>query len=200
MIIKNKWAHISAYGFSSGLQVWAQKWTTPAAPGAASVLAATTLHATDTTTVTSFVAQPDFPRVLSITGNQTQAKNVVITGVDIRGNAITDTIKLNNTSTVDGVKAFAKIISILLPSRTGSGDTVSVGFSDKLGLEVIPAYAVAISAHHNGTLEGTLPTITRYATDISRNIIDFNNACAGDHDQAVVFYTAEKPTRLVRTS
>jgi hypothetical protein len=200
MIIKNKWAHISAYGFSSGLQVWAQKWTAPDAPAAANVLAATTLHASDETTVTEFLVQPDFPRALSITGNQTQAKSVVINGLDIRGNVIADTIVLNNTATVIGIKAFAVITSIVLPSRTGSGDTVSVGFSNKLGLEIIPAYAVAISAHHNGVLEGTLPTVTRHATDISQNLCDFNSACAADHDQAVVLYTAEKPTRLVRTS
>lgn len=200
MIIKNKYATFVGHDFAGKFRAHAQKWTAPDAPSATSILAATTLHASDTTTVTSFVSQPDFPRVISITGNQTQAKTVTITGTDIRGNTITDTITLNNTATVDGIKAFKTVTSILLPSRTGSGDTISVGISDKLGLEYIPAYGVAISAHHNGTLESTLPTVTRHSTDISQNLSDFHSACAADHDQAIVYYTEDVTNRLSRTS
>lgn len=202
MLIKNKYAHYVGYGFSSGLQIWGQKWTEPDAAAAAVVLAATTLT-TAVQTITSGITNPDFSRVLSITGAMAGGSltgNVVITGTDIRGNAISDTIALNGNSTVDGIKAFKTVSSVQLPVRVSAGDTVSVGISDKLGLEMIPAYAVAISAHHNGALEGTLPTITRHATDIAQNIIDFNSACGADHDQAVVFYTAERPTRLCRTS
>ena len=200
MIIKNKYATFVGHDFAGKFRVHAQKWTAPDAPGVADVLAATTLSDGATLTVTTFVAQPDFPRVLSITGNQTQDGNVAITGTDIRGNTITDTITLNDTSTVDGIKAFKTVTSILFPARTEAGDTVSVGFSDKLGLEYIPAYAVTVSAHHNGTLETTLPTVTTHATDISQNIIDFNSACAGDHDQVAIYYTADTTSRLSRTS
>jgi hypothetical protein len=126
--------------------------------------------------------------------------NVVITGTDIRGKVITDTIALNNNATVDGVKAFKTVTSILLPARVTAGDTVSIGITVKMGLEMIPAYAVAISAHHNAVLEGTLPTVTLNATDISRCVAEFNSAPGADHDQAIVFYTAEKPTRMSRTS
>jgi hypothetical protein len=202
MIIKNKYATFLGHGFAGKFGVWAQKWTQPDAPAAANVLAAVTLGDGVTTTkvVADFLVQPDFPRALSITGNQTQAKSVVITGTDIRGKVITDTIVLNNTDTVIGIKAFKTITSILFPSRTAGGDTVTVGFSDKLGLEMIPFYAVAISAHHNGVLEGTLPTVTRHATDISQCLADFNSACAADHDQAIVFYTTDRPNKLSRTS
>jgi len=78
-------------------------------------------------------------------------------------------------------------------------ETISVGISDKLGLEVIPAYAVAITAHHNGAVEVTLPTITVGAT-IDLCLADFNSACGADHDQVVLVYTAERPKRLCRTS
>ena len=200
MIIKNKYATYVGYGFAGHFGVWAQKWLAPDAPAAANVLAAVTLDASLTQTVTTFLMQPDFPRALSITGNQTQAKSVVITGTDIRGNVITDTIVLNNSSTVVGIKAFKTVTSILFPTRTAGGDTVTVGFSNKLGLEMIPYIAVAISAHHGATLEGTLPTITAHATDISQCLCNFNSACAADHDQHVVFYTADKTNRLSRTS
>ena len=165
-------------------------------------MAAVTLANGETTTkdVDDFLVQPDFPRNLTVTGNQTQAKTVAITGTDIRGNVITDTLTLNNTDTIQGTKAFKTITSILFPSRTAGGDTVTVGFGDKLGLEVIPAIATAISAHSTATLEGTLPTITRHATDISQNLCDFNTACNATADKFVVFYTADRPNKLSRTS
>jgi hypothetical protein len=200
MIIKNKYATYVGHGFAQHFGVWAQRWYVPDAPAAASILAATTLANGATTTVTTFLSQPDFPRVISITGNQTQAKTVTITGTDIRGNVITDTITLNNGATVDGIKAFKTITSILLPSRTAGGDTVSIGISDSLGLEMIPYIAVAISAHHGATLEGTLPSVTRHATDISQCLANFNSACGADHDQHIVFYTADRPNKVSRTS
>ena len=202
MIVKNKYATYIADDFAGKFRVHAQKWTAPDAPAADNVLTAVTLAELTTTTkvVADFLVQPDFPRALSITGNQTQAKTVVITGTDIRGNVISDSIVLNNSSTVNGIKAFKTITSILFPTRTAGGDTVTVGFTDKLGLEMIPAITTAISAHHNGTLEGTLPTITRHATDISQNLADFNSACNADHDQLIVFYTSDQPYRSARTS
>jgi len=202
MIIKNKYANYIGYGFMGYFGVWAQRWYKPDAASATAVHAAVTLGNGVTTTVTTSITDPDFPRVISITGAMTGASltgNVVITGTDIRGNAITDTIALNNNSTIDGVKAFKTITSILLPARTTAGDTVSIGISDKLGLEMIPKLAVAISAHHDATLEGTLPTITVHATDISQCLADFNSACGADHDQTVVYYTADRASRLSRT-
>jgi hypothetical protein len=202
MIIKNKWATYVGYGFAGLFGVWAQKWTEPDAPSAAAIHAAVTLGNGVTTTVSTLITNPDFPRVISITGAMAGGSltgNVVITGTNIRGKVITDTIALNNNATVDGVKAFKTVTSILLPARVTSGDTVSIGISDKLGLEVIPAYAVAVTAHHNGVLEGTLPTITRDDDEICKNVVDFNSACGADHDQVIVFYTAEKPNKLSRT-
>ncbi len=200
MIIKNKYATYLGHAYAGLFGVWGQHWTAPDAAAAANVLAAVTLANGETTTVTTFLVQPDFARNLTITGNQTQAKTVAITGTDIRGNVITDTITLNNSSTVQGVKAFKTITSILFPSRTAGGDTVTVGFGDKLGLEMIPVIATAISAHSTATLEGTLPTITRHATDISQNLCDFNTACNATADKFVVFYSADRPNKLSRTS
>lgn len=201
MINKNKYMTYIGYGFASGCQAWAQKWTQPDAPAAATVLAATVLT-TAVQTISTAITNPDFARVLSITGAMAGGSltgNVVITGTDIRGDTISNTIALNNNGTVAGTKAFRTISSIQLPVKVTTNDTVSVGITDLLGLEMIPAYAVAISGHHNGTLEGTLPTITAGAT-IDLCSADFNSACAADHDQAVVFYTADRPSKLSRTS
>ena len=202
MLIKNKYATIVGYGFAPYFGVWAQRWLAPDAPSATAVHAAVTLT-TAAQTISTSITNPDFPRVISITGAMAGGSltgNVVITGTDIRGNAITDTIALSNNATVDGIKAFKTVTSIALPVKVTTGDTVSIGISDKLGLEMIPYIAVAISAHHGATLEGTLPTITRHATDISQCLANFNSACAADHDQHIVFYTADRPNKLSRTA
>jgi len=203
MIIKNKWANFVGYGFTEKFRPWAQKWTQPDAASNTAVLAAVTLT-TEAQTITTGITNPDFPRLLvaktTKAGGSMAGKLVTITGTDIRGNAISDTITCGDDTAAPSVKAFSTVASVVLPTRVTSGDTISIGTADALGLEVIPAYAVAISAHHNATLEGTLPSITRHATDISQNVADFNSACGADHDQAIVFYTAERPRKLVRTS
>ena len=194
MIVKNKYATYVANEFASKFRVHAQRWLAPDAPAVDNVLASTLLT-TAVQTVTTGITQPDFPRILCVDGGDGNVTgNVVITGTDIRGNVISNTIALSGTNTVNGTKAFKTVTSIRLPVYAVAGtETVSVGVSDKLGLEMIPYIAVAISAHHGATLEGTLPTITLGAT-IDLCVADFNSACAADHDQHVVYYTADQPS------
>ena len=202
MIIKNKWATYVNYGQLGLFGVHAQRWLAPDAPAVATVLAATTLT-TVAQTITTGITNPDFPRALvaktTKAGASMAGKLVTITGTDIRGNVISDIITCGDNTTEIGTKAFKTVSSIVLPTRVTSGDTISIGISDKLGLEVIPYLAVAITAHHGATLEGTLPTVTVGAT-IDLCLADFNSACAADHDQHIVVYTAERPKRLCRTS
>jgi len=201
MIVKNKYATYVANDFAGKFRVHAQRWLAPDAASANNVLAATVLT-TAVQTITTGITNPDFPRTLTITGAMAGGSltgNVVITGTDIRGNLISNTIALNNNGTVEGTKAFKTITSIQLPVRVTEADTVSVGIGDKLGAEMIPYIAVAISGHHGATLEGTLPTITVGAT-IDLCLVDFNSACGADHDQHVVFYTIDQPGRSARTS
>lgn len=104
------------------------------APGAANVLAATALTA-EAQDITTGITQPKVPRVLSITGvSGLTGKNVVITGTDFAGAALTDTIALNGATTVAGTKAFATVTKITLPVKTGEADTVSVGLADAFGI------------------------------------------------------------------
>lgn len=101
---------------------------TPTIANTSGIHAAVTLGAA-TQTVTTAITNPDVPRTVSITGSAGGITgNVVITGKDIAGTTITDTIALNGTSTVQGAKAFRIVTSIALPVKTHtSGDTVSVG-------------------------------------------------------------------------
>lgn len=108
---------------------------TPAAKSATAVHAAIPLTA-QTQTITTGITNPDVPRVLTVKGNAGGiAGNVVLTGTDISGAVITDTIALNGSTEVNGTKAFKTLTSIALPVETNAGtDTVSIGRADIFGL------------------------------------------------------------------
>jgi hypothetical protein len=110
----------------------------PKTVAADSILAATTLAAA-AATITDGLSNPDVPRTLTATGNATGITgNVVITGRDANGQLITDTIAVLDATTVEGVVAFATVISIALPAKTNvSGDTVSVGYAKHFGMPQI---------------------------------------------------------------
>lgn len=113
---------------------------TPALGTATAVHAAITLVPGAPTEVTTEITNPDFPRLVTVKGNQAGvAGNVVIDGTDIAGNVIQDTIALSDDSEVAGVKAFKTVTKITVPQRVAEGDTVSVGVDDVFGMpHVIP--------------------------------------------------------------
>lgn len=79
-----------------------------------------------------FTAQPGAPRVLSITGDAAgQTGNVLITGTDANGAALTDTIALNGAATVSGDEAFASVTAVTFPAARyqSGGITVTAGAS-----------------------------------------------------------------------
>ena len=122
---------------TTGLGKYPVVQTTGAVPAlsATAVHAAVTLADGATTLVTTAITHPTVYRALSVKGNQAGvAGDVVITGTDWAGRVISDTIALADNGTVEGVKPFATVTSILLPARVAAGDTVSVGICDKLGL------------------------------------------------------------------
>jgi hypothetical protein len=67
-------------------------------------------------TVTTGITNPAVPRGLSIVGNVAGITgNVVITGTNYGGEAISETLALNGTTTVPGAKAFKTITNIAAP-------------------------------------------------------------------------------------
>ena len=138
--------------------------TTPVLGTAVYVHAAITLGAA-AADVTTAITNPDVPRVLSVKGNAGGITgNVVITGTDFAGNAITDTIALSAASEVSGIYAFATVTNIHVPVKTnGSGDTVSVGVQNKIGYQVaIPNASLAFANSFNGAIDAG--SITAAAT------------------------------------
>ena len=117
----------------------------PAAASVDAIHAAFTLHATLPQVITGGITNPDYPRILSITGSAAaMAGDVVISGRNVNGDMISETIALDETDTVSGALAFAEVISITVPARTTAGDAVSVGWGNVFGMPEIMDYAACL--------------------------------------------------------
>lgn len=108
--------------------------------GAAQGTATATLGATELTgmeqSIESGFNQPDVYRALSIKGNQSvMDQTVILIGTNRAGARIAENIQLNGTTEVAGNKSFMTITKIILPVLTVENQTVSVGRTNKFGLD-----------------------------------------------------------------
>lgn len=151
----------------------------PAAVSATAVHAAVTLTAAAQDVATA-ITSPDVPRTVTVKGNAAGiAGNVVITGTNIQGATITDTIALNGATEVEGAKAFKTVTNINMPAKTnGSGDTVSVGIAKKIGLPHIVANAalLLVKLFNGSTDSGTLAVDN---DEIEKNLFALNGSPDG---------------------
>jgi len=128
---------------------------TPAIGTATYVHAAYTLGAIAVDIATG-ITNPDFPRIATVKGNAGGiAGNVVITGTDINDAAATDTIALSAASEIAGDVAFKTITNINFPAKTnGSGDTVSIGVGNLIGLPIaVPNASVVLVKSFDGAAD-----------------------------------------------
>jgi hypothetical protein len=111
----------------------------PALGVTTAIHAAIVQSTTSGTTVTTSITNPDFPRVLTITGSTAGLLgNVVIAGTDQQGGAVSDTIAITGTSTVVGAKVFTTVTTITAPQSTISGGTtVAIGTANVIGFPAI---------------------------------------------------------------
>lgn len=171
--------------------IHSDEFINPVVAGNTNVHAAITLPTSGTTLVTTAITQPDVPRTVRIKGNAVGITgNVVVTGKDVRGKVITDTIAAADAGAVDGVKAFKEITSILVPARTTAGDTISVGFGPAFGLGRIMAGNTALLTTVDEVTD-TAPTITRDSSDVSKNIMVPNTTPNGAKDFVIYFISKE---------
>jgi hypothetical protein len=144
------------------------------------VHAAITLAVGQTTTVTTEITNPATPRALRIKGNQVGITgNVVITGTNYADEVITETIAANGVNAVEGNKAFKTVTQIVVPAQTTAGDTISIGFNDKLGLPYKLAHNTVLAAYLDNAKEGTAPAVAVSATALESNTVDLNSALNG---------------------
>lgn len=171
-----------------------QKWTAPDAAADDAVHAAITLT-TAVQDISTAITNPDFPRKLTVTGTKAGGSltgNVVITGTNIRGEAISETIAITADTEVEGTKAFKTVTNIRVPVRATSGDTVKVGISDALGLDRCMEGNEVIMATVDGVYETTRPTVTFDADEVEKNTLNPNTALDANVDVAVSYISTEK--------
>jgi hypothetical protein len=166
-------------GFLAHFQVAAAK---------ATVASTTGIHAAVTDNgaqqvVTTGITQPSMARNITATAGGTvgdiKAIQVIITGTNEAGEAITETLPaftVDTAGSVTGSKAFKTVTSITIPAHDGTGATTAIGFGEKLGLPHKLSHNSVLFAFLNDTKEGTAPTVAVSATVLESNTIDLNSA------------------------
>lgn len=131
----------------------------------------TAVHAAITGTgaeleVDTAITNPDVPRNVSITNSANSTGDVIITGVDAKGNSVTDTITISTGGTAYGIVAFSTVSEITIPATVVNPDTITVGVSDKLGLSnIIYASGDVYKVKVNNADDPTIGTVnTTYHT------------------------------------
>ncbi len=140
-------------------------------------------------TLSSFAAQPDVPRNITITPGGTttdvEACVIVVSGTNIRNASISEnfTFLANATDPVVGGKAFKTVSSVVFPASCESGGfaaTWDIGVGEKIGLKSCMDLAGDwVSSQVAGVYETTRATIAASATVIESNTADFNGTMDG---------------------
>lgn len=110
------------------------------AAGTTTAVLAATAGASAAQTVTSGITNPDVPRALSVTvggsAGGVQQGSVIVTGTNVEGKVITESfvVALGFTGTINGVKAFKTVTSVLIPAQLGASATFAVGTRNILGV------------------------------------------------------------------
>lgn len=179
----------------ASMNVFSRSLGSPALGTATAVHAAVTDTGVDQV-VTTGITNPDVPRNLTATAGGTAADvkaiQVIVTGTDVSGAVITETLPaftVNTTGSVTGSKAFKTVTSITIPAHDGTGATTSIGLGSKLGMPTTLARDTVLNVFLNGVREGTRPTVAVSTSAVSDNTVTLNSALAGT-PVVVDFYKA----------
>lgn len=108
------------------------------------VLAATGVVST-TTSVTTSITNPDYPRNVVVSYQTTTtatATSLTIAGVDARGTSTSEALAvaaISGTQTLTGSVPWASITSFTWPTTRTEAVTLTVGLGEKFGLPLLPA-------------------------------------------------------------
>lgn len=141
----------------------------------APAVADTETYLADTTIINGTVAAadyalasavPDMPRNITITvtdgDTSISAGTIVVTGEDLNGNTISETLDLSSALTLTGTKIFAEVTNIEVSGLVGNGgtDNIKVGTGDVIGLPSdIQATSAVRKVFFDGAIE-TSPTLS----------------------------------------
>lgn len=116
-----------------------------------------------------------------------------VTGTDVNGDAITETITLAQTATIaEGAKAFKTITAIDYPAGDGTAATVSIGYGNKFGLSRkarTRAGAVMRGTEISAGSVVTNGTLVVAATGLPNGTYTPNTAPDGANDYAIAYET-----------
>lgn len=114
---------------------------------------------------------------------------IEVTGTDLAGNVITETITPTSGGTKDGAKAFRTVTKIegkdWVISAPTDEDTIEVGFGDLIGLPSLLEANTVLLATLGGTRETKAPVVTSSTTVLASNTVDLHSAL---NDSAVDIY------------
>lgn len=156
------------------------------AASTAGILAAVTDNGSPRTGLAP-TAQPPCPRNVSATAGGT-AGDIKAISVTVRGKrngvAIEETLPaftVNTAGTVQGSKIFDEIDpdGIDIPAHDGTGATTSVGWGDKLGLDMKLSRGTLVLSTLGGVREATLGTLAISATNLESNYLLLSSALSG---------------------
>jgi len=190
----------------SGGYLRRQVWTNPALGALTTAKTGQATSNSVITTVTSFDAQPDVPRCVSVdpggTTNDVPAGDVTVNGTNIRGETISDTITFaaNATAALATTKAFKTVTSVVFPVQDGASATYDIGYTDALGLDRCMSEASVLDVYAAGVRETTAATVTFHASDVSKNTINPNSSLDGSVDFAAIYVATELTDKVGSTS
>lgn len=205
MIEKNRGHQVFDDMQSAAGYIRRQKWTDAIAVSATALKALTATSASVATLITASAAI-DYARKVSVTPGGTTADvaagSYVVSGYNIRDEAITDTLTFSANDTVKQVttKAFKGTVTVLVPVQDGAAATFSIGVEDAMGLDRCMSEAAVVDAYIDGVRETTAATVTFHATDISKNTADPNTALNAARDLVVAFIATELTDKTGSTS
>lgn len=140
-------------------------------------------------TLTSFTAQPDVPRNITITPTSTTADVaacvITVTGTNYFDAVISETFTFadNDSSLVAGAKAFKSVTSVAWPANCESSAyeaTWIIGVGEKIGLKRCMAIAGDWAwSSVAGVYETTRATMVADADEVEKNTADFNGTMDG---------------------
>lgn len=160
----------------------------PAATSTAAIhAAAATLGSGGPQVITTAISNPDVPRNVTATAGGTaadiKAVQVTVTGTNINGETISETLPVftvDTAGTVTGSKAFATVTSYSVPAMDGTGATVAIGTGSKLGLPHKLSQNSVVAAYLNSTKEGTAPTVAVSTSAVESNTATLNSSLNGN--------------------
>lgn len=144
----------------------------PEAVSADGIVSAFSLNGSAVAVPGSAISQPDVARCLTIAGSGSamSSGSAVISGKNILGETITESIAASGSATATGTKAFSSITSILTPG-SGSGLNFNVGVSKKIGVPFsFSSSAVLVKQLFDGAVDAG--TLTVDADEVEKNVYE----------------------------